>query len=813
MREIINLNNGWEFTESFDEAFSSGEGCFETVRLPHTCKITPYNYFDESVYQMVCGYRKRLVLPESASGKRVFLVIEAAAHCAEVYVDGKKRGREHKCGYTSFETELTGMLAPNRESVLAIKVDSRETRDIPPFGKVVDYMTYGGLYREVRLEIREQGFISDVFARPAVPNGVKLSENAGRTDAEKVVFKGVVQSSVSTAGARGDKTVQKILDGNGAVLAVARCRKGEKPRLELKNARLWDVLSPTLYTLITELYDGDEAIDRVETKIGFRKAVFKSDGFFLNGRRLKITGLNRHQSYPYAGYAMPESIQKYDAEILKNELGVNAVRTSHYPQSRHFIDRCDELGLLVFTEIPGWQYIGSGEWKKLAVKNTEEMIIQYRNHPSIILWGVRINESQDDDGLYSKTNKIARALDPTRQTGGVRCHKNSSLLEDVYTYNDFFHDGTNGGCEPKKAVTSDINKPYLISEYNGHMYPAKMFDDEEQRLEHALRHARVLDSAAKESGISGTFGWCMFDYNTHKDFGSGDRICYHGVCDMFRNPKLAAAVYACNQDEAPVLEVSSTMDIGEHPAGNRGRVFAFTNADSVRFYINGKFIKEYTKADSEFKNLKHPPVEINDFVGDRIEKEESFSPRQARYVKEILNESTRFGMNNLSPAAKLKAATLMTRYRMSFDDAYALYGKYIGNWGQKSVTFRFEAVKDGRVVKAVDKSPFASRALSVKASSYTLVEKSTYDVAAVRIAMTDQNGCILPFFNGAVAAELSGEGEIIGSKTVILRGGAGGLYIKTTGKSGKIKLTLSAECCESVTLEFEVKAGEDENER
>ena len=139
------------------------------------------------------------------------------------------------------------------------------------------------------------------------------------------------------------------------------------------------------------------------------------------------------------------------------------MRTSHYPQSRHFIDRCDELGLLVFTEIPGWQHIGGDAWKWQAVRNTEEMVRQYRNHPSVILWGVRINESADDDTLYAETNRTAHELDPSRPTSGVRCIKKSHLLEDVYAYNDFVHCGTNRGCDTKKSVTPDISKPYLIS--------------------------------------------------------------------------------------------------------------------------------------------------------------------------------------------------------------------------------------------------------------------------------------------------------------------------------------------------------------
>ena len=127
-----------------------------------------------------------------------------------------------------------------------------------------------------------------------------------------------------------------------------------------------------------------EIIDEKIIIFGFRDAQFRKDGFYLNGKKLKIRGLNRHQSYPYVGYAMPKSMQVMDADILKYELGLNAVRTSHYPQSHDFIDRCDELGLLVFTELPGWQYIGNDEWKEQAIKNTEDMVLQYRNHPSII---------------------------------------------------------------------------------------------------------------------------------------------------------------------------------------------------------------------------------------------------------------------------------------------------------------------------------------------------------------------------------------------------------------------------------------------
>jgi len=803
MRKIIHLNNGWEFTPEFSESFLSGEGEYEQVRLPHTCAETPFHYFDESIYQMVCGYRRRLDLSDR-EGRRVFVCFGAAAHYAEIYLDGVLIG-EHKGGYTSFEIELE---TESDSPLLCVKLDTRETLDIPPFGNVIDYMTYGGLYREVRLEYRPQSYIADVFAKPSIPDSVRITPRMNPRLVAGLTFSGTIICNIDIVGEADAVRLYATEKDGKEVISERVCPIGTPYILEVPKAHIWDIANPALYELHTELLQDYKVVDSVKRRIGFRRAVFAKGGFFLNGRKVKLRGLNRHQSYPYVGYAMPRSMQRLDADILKYELGCNAVRTSHYPQSQHFIDRCDEIGLLVFTETPGWQNLGGESWKDTAVMTTGEMVRQYRSHPSIILWGVRINESQDDHDLYVRTNKLAHELDPTRQTGGVRYLKNSELLEDVYTYNDFIHDGVQPGCEAKKAVTSDINKPYLITEYNGHMYPTKAFDDEDHRLEHLLRHARVLDAVSSHSDIAGSFGWCMFDYNTHKEFGAGDRICYHGVCDMFRNKKPAADVYAVQQSDLPVLGISSTMDIGEHPASVRGRVYILTNADSVRFYKNDVFIREYTHADSEFKHLHNPPIEITDYIGDQLTENEGFSQNQAEYVKDILNEAARLGMNGLTPDAKRKAAWLTLRHGMNADTAYQLYGKYIGNWGDKSMQYRFDAVRNGKVVKTLIAAPFERRVLTALSDHTDLVEDSTYDVAEVRLRMTDQNGNTLPFFNGAINVTLEGDAEIIGEQPVLLRGGMGGIYIKSVGKSGTAILTLTADHAQSIQIPFTVTVKE-----
>ncbi len=758
----IDLNDNWIYNGDY-ELLPEGD----QVRLPHSVSLTELHYFDESCYQKVSGYIRYFDAPKEWEGKRIFVKFEGVAHEATVYLNGMLLGT-HSCGYTAFTYELTDYINIDSVNELKVRVDSRETLNIPPFGFVIDYMTYGGIYREVSLEVHESCFIKDVFVRATAAGSVFADVSFDGGDPSQPFGIIILEKNTRNELAR--------LSGKKGYCAISKVPGYHK----------WDITNPELYILRVEC-----ETDVREVTFGFRDCEFKADGFYLNGRKVTIMGLNRHQSYPYSGYAMPESMQRYDADILKYELGLNAVRTSHYPQSQHFIDRCDEIGLLVFTEIPGWQHIGDDKWKDQAVKNVEEMVTQYRNHPSIMLWGVRINESVDDDEFYARTNETARKLDSSRPTSGVRYLKKSSMLEDVYAYNDFLHDGKTAGCERKKNVIPDINKPYLISEYNGHMYPTKSFDREDIRSEHLLRHANVLDAARGESGISGTFGWCMFDYNTHKDFGSGDRICYHGVMDMFRNPKPAACIYSCaGYVDHPVLEVTSDMNIGEHPSGNRGNVYIITNCDSVKMYKNGMFIKEYRHTDSSYKNLRNAPILIDDYIGDQMQEKEGFSVRQNLIVKEALNYIGLYGMNNIPPKIMLRLGEAMARYRMTFQDAYMLYGKYIGDWGGKSTEFKFVGYKDDKPVITRIKAPAESTDLDVTVSSDTLYEGATYDVASVRIRVVDQNNNVLPFYNGSLKFTTEGPIEVYGPDHVDIQGGMGGLYVRTTGNTGNALLNI-----------------------
>ncbi len=773
------LCNGWEFTENWSEGFLAGEGVAESVRLPHNVREMPLHYSDHESYQMVCGYRRSLTVTEEMLDKRLFLQFDGAAHIATVYVNGREMAY-HRCGYTAFRVEITDAvnLGENR---IAVKLDATENPAVPPFGFVIDYLTYGGLYREAWLDVRNRSFVSDIYITTPTTESVRLEITAEHEE--------------------GCAYHIEIQDADGFIL-VRKLTCDDIMEISVPGARCWSHKDPYRYTCVVSLEKDGQVLDCHHMKFGFRTVEAKADGFYLNGEKVFLRGLNRHQSYPYMGYAVPERLQREDARILKEELGCVIARTSHYPQSHHFIDECDRLGLLVFTEIPGWQHIGDKDWQDQAVENTREMVLQYRNHPSIVFWGVRINESQDNDEFYIRTNEVAHELDPSRPTTGVRFIEKSHLIDDVYSYNDFSHTGSNPGVKPKRSVTPDMGKGLLITEHNGHMFPTKSFDPWMKRQEHALRHARVQNDAAADGNHIGCIGWCMFDYATHKDFGSGDRICYHGVMDSFRNPKLAAYAYASQQEEIPVLAVGSPMDIGDYPAGNIGKVSVFSNAEEVRLYKNGLYVSTLEKDD--YKALPHAPLVLNDTIGDLLVTEEGFDKAKAELLKKALNSAAKYGLAGMPKADLARMGYAMLRYKMSFQDGVALYGKYVGNWGGEATVWRFDAVENGEVVKSVTCCPSAKLHLEAVPSHTELREGDTYDMAAVRITVRDEFGNVAPYAQLPIRLKLEGAAELVGPDVVVAEGGMTGTYIRTIGKKGTAKLTVCCDGIESVVTEFSV---------
>jgi beta-galactosidase len=675
---------------------------FERVTLPHANHTFPWHSFDDRGYQFVSVYRRHFALPEGTRNRRLVVDFEGVMAQATVVLNGETLG-EHRGGYTPFSFEISEQVRP--ENVLAVLVDSTERGDTPPFGGHIDYLTFGGIYREVALRALSETFIENVLARPSDV----LRENP-RVDVRCFL------NARKTRNAPLALTAE-LRDGQRLLASCRRRVPAESVEVgfeltpsDLGEIELWDLDDPRLYEVLVRLHHSDACVDEYATRIGFREARFTPGGFYLNGRRLKLRGLNRHQTYPYVGGAMPARVQRRDAWILKHELKCNIVRTSHYPQSRHFLDRCDELGLLVFEEMPGWQHIGDRGWKDLACRDVEAMIRRDWNHPSVVLWGVRVNESQDDHDFYANTNRIARALDDSRQTCGVRYFFDSETLEDVFGINDFDPDFIRPPHRPH----------YLNTEFVGHMFPTKRTDNVERVQEHALRHARVHDMLGADDRFAGGLGWCAFDYNTHEEFGSGDRVCYHGVSDIFRIPKPAAGFYRsqCDPEEETVLEPGFHWSVGDgSDYGAQGPGVIFSNCDRLEVYIGGEFQAEIEPDRERFPHLPHPPFFFSTLGG--------IAPWR-RVWGDLRIDGFLGDRKTISRTLSSKGVD--QRFHVELDDD--------------------ELLGDG-----ID----ATRAV---------------------LLVTDENGNPRPFATGAVELALEGPGEIVGEHPFALVGGAGAVWLK-----------------------------------
>jgi beta-galactosidase len=413
-RLILPINRNWRYSPANTEAGHSkgfDDSHFDQVVIPHTNKKLPWHSFDDKDYEFISLYRRRFKLPQQARGKRVFVDFEGVMTASTVWINGTRLG-EYKGGYTPFWFELTQHIDFEGENVLAVDVDSTERADIPPFGYQIDYLTFGGIYREVSLRVVPHNFIENIFVQPK-----EVLSAAPSVDVHCYL-------QISEATRQPLTLNVELLDGDTVIAhgtqRIATVTVAEEPAEytvaieKLQGIGLWGLQNPKLYHARVTLQQGALTLDQDTRRFGFREAVFSKEGFHLNGKAIKLRGLDRHQTFPFVGQAMSGRAQRRDAQIVRQVLRCNIVRTSHYPQSRHFHDACDELGLLVLEEIPGWQHIGPLPWQDIAVDNVGRMVRRDWNRPSVILWGVRINESPDNHDFYVRTNAVAHKLDPSR---------------------------------------------------------------------------------------------------------------------------------------------------------------------------------------------------------------------------------------------------------------------------------------------------------------------------------------------------------------------------------------------------------------
>ena len=753
------LNFGWSFVDHFKEEYlkSLPKEKIE-VDIPHNPVNVPYNYFNELDYQKVFTYEKVFDVEDDIENKVFILRFAGYMLLAKIYLNDEYLG-EHASGYVPVELDVTKYLKKKGNRLVVI-LDSHENENYPPFGYAVDYLTFAGIYREVSLFSHPRTYLTNIYISTKVDGSISLK------------YDQVGDSNIK---------LSNTLFYKGSVVT-----EFDGTEYRLQEPKLWTLDKPRLYELKTVLTSKD-GTEEYWTRFGFREAIFKPDGFYLNGQKVKIVGLNRHQGYPIVGYAMPESMQKEDADILK-EIGLNTVRTSHYPQSEHFLDRCDEIGLMVVNEVPGWQFVSQKpEWRENFLMFLEKMILTQRNHTSLIAHGVRIDESIDDHDLYHAANELAHELDPNRQTLGVRNFKNSELLEDIYAYNDFICQDLKVGLDNPKHIKTQ-GKPYLVTEYLGHMDPYKATADLDRKIEVAKRHMKVLDDNYKFSNISGAIGWCFVDYHTHIDFGSGDHICAHGVLDMYRNPKFSSYVYASQREDKPVMEILSNIKPGDLAEAIYGDIYVATNCDYVALYKNDEFVANFYPNKKEYKYVKHPLILIDDLVGKTFH-EERFKPKHWARMGKTFSYYAIHGFTKMKLKDSLFLARMMLAYRMKYDDLVYYWNKHVASWGGIAKKWTFKGYKGEKEVIVKEVGPSKVFDLKVETNRDYLEEKDTYDVLRIKLSHVDEYDSLMYYSQRVISIKAEGPIELIGPENQTLLGGQLSVYIRSKGK-GQGKVTL-----------------------
>ncbi|MGA2508211.1 MAG: glycoside hydrolase family 2 TIM barrel-domain containing protein [Chitinispirillaceae bacterium] len=592
-RVVIGFNTDWLFAPQDivrGQAVSLNESSFEPICLPHANAIEKHLNIDTASFARITWYRKHFTPPTEYKGRRFLVEFQGVSKVAEVYVNGQTVGR-HKGAYTPFTIDITDNVKTGGDNVIAVRVDSRQHKDIPPEGMNVDYMIFGGIVRDVTMTIVD----------PLHVDWVYVSRDSGNSNCirakTRVVNNGTLPKTctVITSVADSFNTIVATAEDTQTI-AAGSSYEFSCLTSPIANPRPWHPDHPYLYTVYTRLESGSFCVDEYRVKTGIRYVSFnKSDGlFYINGQPLKLRGLNRHESYPFIGRAAADRVQRKDADIIKFDFGCNIVRCSHYPQSPAFLDRCDEIGLLVLEEMPGWMYVSDRpDWQAIALQNVNDMIMRDRNHPSIISFGVRINESADFHGFYERTNHLARALDPGRPTHGVRVVDRGSameFLEDVWAYNFAVPSGT-----PRPM-------PWLTTESVGHRVPTHSWDDERRLISQMLAHAAVHDSAAANPKIAGLLGWCAFDYNSPYRYAE-KKVNYQGVADIFRIPKFAAYFYKSQTDPSlygPMVFIAHYWRKALTPDD----VWVASNCEKVELFVNN--VSKGKRSPDRYPSLSHP---------------------------------------------------------------------------------------------------------------------------------------------------------------------------------------------------------------
>ncbi|MFA5292152.1 MAG: glycoside hydrolase family 2 TIM barrel-domain containing protein [Phycisphaerae bacterium] len=625
-RERINFNIGWKFYKgaiSGDTAsnYSYNDSSWYNVTVPHNPPISLTSpdparpAWGSYSYEGVSWYRKHFTLDSyyQQQGRKIFIEFEAANTVADVWINGTYL-TTHYGGYLPFTVDITDYANFGAtENVIAVKVDNTYNPDVPPGES--GWFNWPGIYRDVWLHITDKLHVTDaVYAGKVADGGIFVTYPAVSTSQAQVQIKTNVKNEYTVSKNCVVKTYlldpdNQIVDTDGISSTQSITADTDYTFTQtttVDDPCLWHPDHPYLYTVLTQVYDDDVLVDTYRTHIGIRSIDFTKDGGFkINGETLRFMGTNRMQDYPYIGYAISNSEQYREAVRLK-EAGFQYVRTAHYPQDPAFMDACDELGIMVMDEIPGFQNIGGTTFINRSYQDMRDMIRRDRNHACVIAWELSLNETGFNSTYANNAYNIGHAEYP-----GDQCFVSGWRVTGT-SYPDVYIATPNAG-----ARTYSGNKPLVISEYGEYEYTPTSNADratwwvggygtigygEPGMLQQAWNHQEGLHLNRGMSNMCGDGLWVAFDYANYEQ----------GIIDKLRIPKFSYYFFQSQRDPSliiPGIDSGPMIFIANYWASSSpDDVKVYSNCEQVKLYINN-VLQSTRSPDTAYPaaNLLHPP--------------------------------------------------------------------------------------------------------------------------------------------------------------------------------------------------------------
>ncbi|WNC69135.1 glycoside hydrolase family 2 TIM barrel-domain containing protein [Thalassotalea nanhaiensis] len=623
--KVVPFNQDWQFKKVSNKELAIENPTWTNVNLPHTAQIEPLIVNDQ--WQGLAEYKKTFIAPKEWQNKTLLIRFEAAMNHAHIFLNDVKLG-EHMGGYLPFTLDMSKVINIGVENTLTVKLNNQDNPDIGPKPlKRLDFNTYGGLYRDVNILVKNSLHITDeIMANKVASGGIFITTPVV---AEKQSSVNIKTHIANTEASKAEFTIrQTLLSADNKEVATisetvsldANTDKQFSQDLLVNNAKLWSPNSPNLYTVTTELIKNDAVLESQSNRIGIRSFEFNEDHeLLINGKVTFLRGVNRHQEYPYVGYATSPQADYRDAVKIKSA-GYDYVRLSHYPHSKAFMNAADELGLVLLDAILGWQYFANTpEFKEQVLRTCHDMIRRDRNHASVLAWECSLNESKMTKGFMKQLNNVVHQEDTTRLSAGWKPDFDIYLQARQHRM--------------KKNHYHEPTQPYNVSEYGDWEYYAQnagLNQDAWQDLKKEERTSRQLLNSGEKRLLQQAFNlqeshndnltypafadgyWVMFDYN---------RGYYHdlessGIMSINRLPKYSYYFYQSQRDPNIVSDnyASGPMAFiaNEWRETSSTNVTVFSNAQEIELYLNDTLVARNKASDDKYSTmLKYAPFKFS----------------------------------------------------------------------------------------------------------------------------------------------------------------------------------------------------------